>query len=605
MRRRMATIVTAAVPMALAALMVVAVPSGATPSPGAVPAGHTIQLTVAGQAGVPGDASAVVLNVTVTDPAVPGFLTVYPCGQPRPLASNVNYVAGQNVPNLVIAKVGADRQVCIYSLQTADVIVDVSGYFPPGAAFSPIANPQRILDTRNGTGAPARLGAGQVLALHVAGVAGVPADALAVVVNTTVTGPSGPGFLTVWPCGQPQPLASNLNYVAGQTVPNLVVAKLGAGGQLCMYSLAATDVVADVAGYFPAGSDFTPIINPQRILDTRSGLGAPAGPVAAGAELALPVGGVAGVPPDASAVVLNVTATNPAAPGFVTVWPCGEPRPVASNLNYEVGQTVPNAVIAKLGAGGRTCLSSLAATDLVVDVAGYFPAGSAFVPVPNPRRILDTRPVDCPFPAAAAGIPAGYPCDGTVVTDIDGDGAPDLFAIYNNAQDPLAIDTFDEYAAAEVRGTWYSVHLGDVDLLGTNMTLFRYGAYDPSPGNEVLVVTGVTNHAVEGSVIGWSGSGLERFPDDWTVDTGLYFGAGIRCVAGGIDVPSYGSSPEDAVQPTAADLDVDHYVWQGRALVKTGTDTRTVPLAPGQYPADVAFDGGDAFDCPQLLVPNL
>jgi hypothetical protein len=151
----------------------------------------------------------------------------------------------------------------------------VSGYFPANSDFKPIDNPTRILDTRNGTGGT-RVAGGGTLQLGVGGAAGVPADALAAAMNVTVTNPAAAGYVTVWPCGQQQPLASNLNYVAGQNVPNLTISRLGAGGKVCFFSLVATDLVADVSGYFPANSDFKPIDNPTRILDTRNGTGVPA-----------------------------------------------------------------------------------------------------------------------------------------------------------------------------------------------------------------------------------------------------------------------------------------------------------------------------------------
>jgi hypothetical protein len=74
-------------------------------------------------------ADAVVLNVTVTDPTGPGFVTVHPCGQPRPLASSLNFVAGQTVPNLVVAKLGVDGQLCLFTTATIDLVADVSGWF--------------------------------------------------------------------------------------------------------------------------------------------------------------------------------------------------------------------------------------------------------------------------------------------------------------------------------------------------------------------------------------------------------------------------------------------------------------------------------------------
>ena len=105
------------------------------------------------------------------------------------------------------------------------------------------------------------------------GLASVPTDASAVAVNMTIVGARAAGYATVYPCGQPRPEASNLNYTAGQTVANLVIAKPGTNGNVCVYADATVDVLADISGYFPAGTDFTPITNPTRILDTRNGIG--------------------------------------------------------------------------------------------------------------------------------------------------------------------------------------------------------------------------------------------------------------------------------------------------------------------------------------------
>jgi hypothetical protein len=117
-----------------------------------------------------------------------------------------------------------------------------------------------------GRGAPpARVGAGSTLELQVTGVAGVPLGADAVVLNMTAVNAQAPGFATVYPCGRSRPEASNLNYAAGQTIPNLVIAQPGAGGKVCIYSYATIDVLADVSGFFPAGSGFTPISNPTRV----------------------------------------------------------------------------------------------------------------------------------------------------------------------------------------------------------------------------------------------------------------------------------------------------------------------------------------------------
>ncbi len=154
---------------------------------GAIPAGQTLEVQVTGLAGVPTNTDAVALNMTVVNARTPGFATVYPCGQPRPDASNLNYTAGQTIPNLVLAKPGNNGKICVYSYSTIDLLADVSGYFPTGTGFTPITNPTRILDTRNAIGAPpAPVGDGQTLEVQVTGLAGVPTNTDAVALNMTV-----------------------------------------------------------------------------------------------------------------------------------------------------------------------------------------------------------------------------------------------------------------------------------------------------------------------------------------------------------------------------------------------------------------------------------
>ncbi|MCE9621422.1 MAG: hypothetical protein K8R99_03640 [Actinomycetia bacterium] len=251
----------------------------------------------------------------------------------------------------------------------------------------PLGAPGRVLDSRSPGGATVdglhqavgRLAAGGTYELPVAGRAGVPANAASVVLNVTVVSPSDGGFVTVYPCGEPLPNASNLNYAAGQTIPNSVITRVGANGKICLFSHAATDLLVDVSGYFSTVDSYAPLGAPGRVLDTRNpggttvdGLHQAVGRIATGGTYELPVAGRAGVPATAASVVLNVTVVSPLDGGFVTVYPCGEPLPNASSLNYAAGQTIPNSVISRVGAGGKVCLFSFAATDLLVDVSGYF-----------------------------------------------------------------------------------------------------------------------------------------------------------------------------------------------------------------------------------------
>lgn len=209
-----------------------------------IAAGATLEVQVTGRENVPLDATAAVLNVTAVAPDIDGYLTVYPCGT-RPDASNVNYRAGQTVPNLATVALSGSGRVCVFSERRAHVLIDVSAaYSPSGAAFTPLS-PTRVFDTR--AGAP--IGARQIRSFPIRGLAGVPPQASAVVLNLTATDPGGTGYLTVFPCGTP-PDASNLNRVAGETVANLVVARLAADGSVCVFSETGAHVLADVAGWY-------------------------------------------------------------------------------------------------------------------------------------------------------------------------------------------------------------------------------------------------------------------------------------------------------------------------------------------------------------------
>ena len=367
--------------------------SGLGAPAGAVASGGVVTLQVEGRGGVPATGvSSVALNVTVAGSSGAGYVTAYPDGTARPTASNLNFVPGQVVPNLVVVPVGADGMVDLYNGATGatQLIADVAGFSVSGTPTSPGAfgslAPTRLLDTRIGVGAPtAPVAAGGVLSLDVAGHGGVPASGVsAVVLNVTVTSPSSFGYLTAYGDNTPRPTASNLNFIATQTVPNLVIAPVGDDGKVDFYngSAGTVQIIADVAGYYLAG---TPVgagtfgsVAPSRLLDTRIGTGAPAAPLAAGGVLSLQVAGLGGVPATGvSSVVLNVTITAPSSYGYLTAYGDGESRPTASNLNFIAGQTVPNLVIAPVGADGKVDLynGSAGTVQVIADVAGYYLKG--------------------------------------------------------------------------------------------------------------------------------------------------------------------------------------------------------------------------------------
>ena len=225
---------------------------------------RTIELQVTGRGRVPATGvSAVVLNVTVTAPTAAAYVTAWPAGSPRPLASNLNVVASATVPNRVVLKVGANGKISIFhNAGSMHVVADVSGYYTStsgedvaGAGFTGMT-PTRLVDTRIGTGAPrAKLGAGRVLTVQVAGLAGVPGPEAqqpptSVVVNLTATRSSAASFLTVWPGTEDRPLSSDVNFAANHSVPNLVIAKLSPGGSISIFNNAGSvDIIVDVLGW--------------------------------------------------------------------------------------------------------------------------------------------------------------------------------------------------------------------------------------------------------------------------------------------------------------------------------------------------------------------
>jgi hypothetical protein len=267
-------------------------------------------------------------------------------------------------------------------------------------AYFPLT-PARIMDSRTGNGTPlGPFSGGATRTLQVTGRGGVPANGVsAVVMNVTVVNPTSASHVTVWPSGGGLPGSSNLNFAAGEVRPNLVTVGVSAGGAVDLRLNGGTaDLVADVVGYYgngvglgASGSRYSPQV-PYRILDSRNGTGGYGSPWGQGVTRDLTL---TGVPTDATAVVLNVTATNPTGSTFATLWPSGTGRPDASNLNVVPGQTSPNLVIVGIGANRKVSLYNNGGnTDFVADVAGWYGGTGAtmvFTPAASPTRLLDSR----------------------------------------------------------------------------------------------------------------------------------------------------------------------------------------------------------------------
>jgi hypothetical protein len=274
--------------------------------------------------------------------------------------------------------------------------------------FHPLT-PSRILDTRFGTGRggdTSPVGPDEAITVEVAGQGGVPeTGVMAVVMNVTVADPTASSHVTAWPTGQGRPVVSNLNFVPGQTAPNLVVVAVGAGGNVNLYNaFGNVHLIVDVAGYYAsadgtAGSRYHGV-TPGRIVDTRVGTGTPGAstaPLGEGGVLHVDVTGSAGVPDEGvTAVAVNVTVTAPTSAGHLTVFPGDVSAPLASNLNFVPGLTRANLVMVRVPASGIVDFRNSAGdTHLVVDVVGYYDGvkvdDAGRLVADNPVRLFDTR----------------------------------------------------------------------------------------------------------------------------------------------------------------------------------------------------------------------
>lgn len=249
--------------------------------------------------------------------------------------------------------------------------------------FVPI-NPVRVLDTRT-TGAP--VGRGGVVTVDL--TARTPANATAVILNVTGVNPSAPTWVAVWPANEARPLVSNLNIFPGQVRANQVTVGLDpADRRISLYNNeGTTHLVADLAGYYIDGAATRyNFVQPGRLLDTRN----TGGPVGGGTYRDVDV---SWLPDTVTAVTFNLTAVDATTPTWVAAYPAGSPQPLASSLNINPGEVVPNQVTVRLNANQKVRLfNNGGSVHLLFDMVGFYDTagGSYFVPI-TPERAYDSR----------------------------------------------------------------------------------------------------------------------------------------------------------------------------------------------------------------------
>lgn len=339
--------------------------------PTTTPLGTRGVVTVDLSSRIPATATAAVLNVTGI--ASSGtYVTVWPTGAPRPVASNLNLVAGDIRPNLVTVQLGADRKVQLFNnFGSTHLLADLAGWYATDATgLNTALAPQRALDTRS----TAPVAANSKITLNLS--SRVPATATAVTLNLTAVGATTSTFVTAWPTGNTRPTTSNLNLANATPTSNLVTVQLGTNRSVDLYNKSGqVHLLADLAGYYSpdTGAKFV-ALSPMRVLDTRTAT--PNWITVSGGGKAVSLTMAGPIPAGATAAVMNLTGVTPSVATYVSAYPktsATPTRPSTSNLNLAKGQILPNLASVALGPNRDVWLfNNAGAIHLIADLAGYF-----------------------------------------------------------------------------------------------------------------------------------------------------------------------------------------------------------------------------------------
>ena len=340
--------------------------------------------------GIPGNAQAYSLNVTVVPSGPLDFLSIWPSDQAYPGVSTMNSSDGSTLANAAIVPAGGDSggSIRVVAGKPTDVIIDIDGYFAPpgsGSTFYPVTQ-CRAVDTRASGGKTGLLGPPSLTSYGgrnfpiASSPCGVPATAQAFSLNFTVV-PSGTlGFLSTWATGQTYPGVSTLNSTNGNMLSNAALVPSGTGGSVEVVAGNPTDMMIDVDGYFSSpvggGLRFYPL-TPCRLADTRNGQGKTGafGPpsLASNSNRDFPLlSAGCNIPSNAQAYALNVTVVPPGTLRALMLWPTGQANPGLSTMTSASGGVMASASLMAAGTGGSITVNASNPTDLILDIFGYF-----------------------------------------------------------------------------------------------------------------------------------------------------------------------------------------------------------------------------------------
>jgi hypothetical protein len=416
---------------------------------------------------IPATAAAYSLNVTVVPHGTLAYLTIWPTGQTQPQISTMNSLDGRIKANAATVSAGSPNEaVSVYATNTTDLVLDIDGYYVAAINSSLVYYPLtscRVVDTRNSDGPLGGpfLDGDQERDFPVLDSSCIPQGVTPTAYSFNVTAvphPSGSGlgYLTIWPQGEQRPVVSTLNNPIGTIVANAAIVAAGTGGGVAVYPNANTGLVIDIDGYFapPAQGGLSLIsVAPCRVLDTRKGGGLFSG------ELVVNVlGSSCGVPSTAEAYVFNATVVPQGPLGYLTLWPDGTQRPLASTLNALDGAITSNMAIVPTDNGKIDAYAS-GSTQLVLDISSYFapflivtttslPQGMAGQPYPPTQLMATGGEPPYSWVIISGSLPPGLTLSDTGV--ISGTPPPPAAGVYaftvqvtdalmNTASKPLGI----------------------------------------------------------------------------------------------------------------------------------------------------------------------
>jgi hypothetical protein len=331
-------------------------------------AGATVQVPVAGAgtAAVPADARAVVLDVTAGAATRAGAVWVYACGASRPKDPALRVAKKGTATALTVPALGSTGKVCLHTNASANLTASIVGWYPATTSFQPVA-PTRLLHTK----AP-KLGYhghkpadNTTVRLQVAGHAGVPSGASAVLLNVNVSGTERPDAVTVYACGTTRPEDGSIRVAKGGTISGLTVSRLGSAGRVCLFTRRSANLTADVVGWYPSNTPVH-VVAPERLVHNAKATAGKA------VQLQVEGAGHTAVPSTASAALLTVTVSHVTRATSITVYGCDSARPTDATIHLVKAGTATSLALPQLGAAGKVCLFASRSAHLTATILGWY-----------------------------------------------------------------------------------------------------------------------------------------------------------------------------------------------------------------------------------------